>query len=86
MVHARLNLASLHLRAGRWEEAEAAYKEALLRGNTLGEAQKKLGYIALQHRKDPQSAVRYYREGLFHAPEAVTWTALGVAARARAVC
>ena len=82
VVHARLNLASLHLRAGRWEEAEAEYKEALSLGNTLGEAQKKLGYIALQHRKDFQSAVYYYREGLFHAPEAVTWTALGVALRA----
>lgn len=81
IVHARLNLASLHLHAGRWEEAEAAYKEALLRGSTLGEAQKKLGYIALQHRKDLRNAVRYYREGLLHAPEAVTWTALGVALR-----
>ena len=82
VVHARLNLASLHLRAGRWEEAEAEYKKALSLGNTLGEAQKKLGYIALQHRKDFQSSVYYYREGLLHAPEAVTWTALGVALRA----
>ena len=82
LMHAQLNLGSLQLRAGRWAEAEAVYKEALLRGNTLGEAQKKLGYIALQHRKDPRSAVHYYREGLLHAPEAVTWTALGVALRA----
>ena len=82
VVHARLNLASVLLRTGRWKEAETVYKEALLLGDTLGEAQKKLGYIALQYRKDLQSAVRYYREGLFHAPEAVTWTALGVALRA----
>ena len=82
VLQARLNLASLQLRTGRWEEAEMAYKEALLRGDSVGEAQKKLGYIALQYRRDPQSAVRYYRKGVLRAPDAGTWTALGVALRA----
>ncbi len=81
IVQARLNWALLLLRRGAWREAEAAYEEALRYGDTGGDAQKKLGYIALHHRSDSQRAVGFLSAGLALHPDAPTWTALGVALR-----
>ncbi len=81
IVQARLNWASIMLRDGRWQGAERLYREALTYGDTRGEVEKKLGFIALQFRGDAEEAVRLYRAGIARQPEAISWTALGVALR-----
>jgi tetratricopeptide (TPR) repeat protein len=81
IVQARLNWASIMRRDGRWLGAERLYREALTYGDTRGEVEKKLGFIALQFRGDAGEAVRLYRAGIARQPEANSWTALGVALR-----
>jgi tetratricopeptide (TPR) repeat protein len=57
---ARLNLADLELRRGRWRVAEAQYDSALLYDHTRGRAQIRLGQIALRHRRDMSVSLSYF--------------------------
>jgi tetratricopeptide (TPR) repeat protein len=80
---ARLNLAGLLLRSGQWQEAEAQYQRALQFEDTGGEAQHKLGHIALSFRSDPRLALAHFEAALEKAPmpRADVWTGRGVALR-----
>ncbi len=81
ILPARLNLAALLLRRGDWQQADKHYVIALQYGDTEGDAQKKLGFIALHYKNAPQDAVRYYDAALALRADASTWVARGVALR-----
>ena len=75
-------MAALLLRQGTWDEAEKQYRQALDYGDTAGDAQAKLAYIALRYRGDYTEALHYYEQALVLRPLAPTWVAYGVALRA----
>jgi tetratricopeptide (TPR) repeat protein len=82
IVPARLNMAALLLRKGAWDEAEKQYLQALQYGDTAGDAQGKLGYIALKYHGDVTGALRYYEQALELRSDASIRVAYGVALRA----
>lgn len=78
---ARLNLGAAFLAQGYWQDAAAQYQEALLQGEKGGEAEAKLGFIALNHQQASQLALEHLDRALRHTPNPQWLVWRGVALR-----
>ncbi|MCC7260979.1 MAG: tetratricopeptide repeat protein [Candidatus Latescibacteria bacterium] len=81
-IPARLNLASILLAQGQWQEAVGQYQLALDQGENEGEAEAKLGWIALHYQQAPQQALDLVDRALGKRQNAQWLVWRGVALRA----
>ncbi len=79
---ARLNLGSTLLAQAHWKEAAAEYRLALVHGEEGGEAEAKLGWIALNHLQQPQLALDHFERAIGRRPHPQWLVWRGVALRA----
>jgi tetratricopeptide (TPR) repeat protein len=63
-IPARLNLGAALMGLGQWQEAAEQYRQALAQGEGGGEAEEKLGLIALNHQGAPAAALDYVDRAL----------------------
>jgi tetratricopeptide (TPR) repeat protein len=76
---ARLNLGAVRLAQGQWQEAAAEYRQALGEGG--GEAEEKLGLIALNYQQDPAAALAHFDRALERRTQPLLLVWRGVALR-----
>jgi len=81
-IPARLNLGTALLAMGQWQEAVGQYQQALAHGERGGEAEAKLGQIALNHQRDPQLALAFFDQAIEKRQNPQLWVWRGVTLRA----
>lgn len=81
-IPARLNLGAVQMAQGQWQEAALQYRQALAAGEAGGEAEEKLGLIALNYQQDPYQALGHFDRALARHRHPQLLVLRGVALRA----